>query len=110
MQINVTYDSSVANAPAGFKDCVAAACAFFDSTFTAPVIVNIDVGYGEVGGFAMSGGALGQSSTSDANVTYAQLRHALVEQGAPGASTLPIIDPTGGFSLDLDTAEARALG
>src|SRR5581483_8352700 len=106
MQINITYDSSVANAPAGFKDCVAAACAFFDSTFTAPVTINIAFGYGEVGGFSMSSGALGQSSTSDANATYAQLRHALIEQGAPGASTLPIIDPTAGLSLDLDRAEA----
>jgi hypothetical protein len=108
MQINVTYDSSVANAPAGFQDCVAAACAFFDSTFTAPVTININIGYGEVNGEPMKATALGESEFSYASVSYAQLRTALIEQGAPGASTLPASQPAG--YLDISTAEAKALG
>ncbi|HLH12144.1 MAG TPA: NF038122 family metalloprotease [Methylovirgula sp.] len=108
MQINVTYDSSVANAPAGFQDCVAAACAFFDSTFTAPVTINIHIGYGEVDGTPMKSNALGESESNYAFVTYGQLRTALIEQGARGASTLPVNQPAG--YLDVSTAEAKALG
>ena len=109
MQINVTYDSSVANAPAGFKDCVAAACAFFDSTFTAPVTINIQIGYGEIDGGPMDANALGESEHNDAFATYAQLGTALSEQGAPGASTLPANEPAG-RSLSLSSAEGKALG
>ena len=83
MQINVTYDASVANAPAGFKDCVAAACAFFDATFTAPVTINIGVGYGEIAGTDMSSTELGESlQASYFPATYTQLRNALIEEGA----------------------------
>jgi hypothetical protein len=48
--INITYDSSVDNAPAAFKAAVADVVAFFESVFTNPITINIDVGYGEVDG------------------------------------------------------------
>ncbi len=48
--INVFYDASVANAPAAFKTDVAAAVQFFQSHFSDPVTININVGYGEVAG------------------------------------------------------------
>ena len=57
--INVTYDASVANAPAAFKTDVAAAVQWFQSHFSDPVTININVGYGEVGGQTMGSGALG---------------------------------------------------
>lgn len=110
MQIDVTYDSSVNNAPAGFKDCVAAACAFFDTTFTAPVTINIDIGYGEVNGTPLKSTALGESEANYWYAPYSQLRNALLEEGAPGSSTLPANDPTGGLYPSLSTAEAKALG
>ena len=110
MQIDVTYDASVAKAPAGFKDCVAAACAFFDATFAAPVTINIAVGYGEIAGTDMDGTAIGVSQDAAYfPATYAQLRNALIEQNAPGASTLPANDPTR-LSLLMPNAEAKALG
>src|SRR5581483_4375115 len=71
--------------------------------------INIAVGYGEVHGRAMNATALGQSSFFFSNVTYDQLRAALIEQGAPGASTLPVNAPAG-LSLNVSTAEAKALG
>jgi hypothetical protein len=58
--INVTYDASVANAPAAFKTDVAAAVQYFESEFTNPDTININVGYGEVDGQSLGSGALGE--------------------------------------------------
>ena len=41
MIINITFDSSVANAPAGFKAAVAAAVKFYQTTFDTTLTVNI---------------------------------------------------------------------
>jgi autotransporter passenger strand-loop-strand repeat protein len=49
LSINISYDASVANAPAGFESAVSSGVAFFESTFTNPVTLNIDVGYGALG-------------------------------------------------------------
>ncbi len=48
--INVTYDASVANAPAAFKADVAAVVSYLESHFSDQVTININVGYGEVDG------------------------------------------------------------
>jgi hypothetical protein len=114
MNINVTYDASCNNAPAGFKACVQAAVNYYDTTFTSPITINIDVGYGEVDGDASSlqtvGGDLGRSQFPfGPAVSYAQLRAALIAQGAPGAVNLPTSAPTGN-TLDMSRAEAKALG
>ena len=63
MIFNITYDPSVSGAPAGFVTTINAVASFFQSTFTDSVTVNIDVGYGEVDGQSLSGGALGESIT-----------------------------------------------
>ena len=52
--INVVYDASVANAPAGFTQAVANVVAFYESDFSTPVTITIDVGYGEVDGQRLS--------------------------------------------------------
>ena len=44
MQINVSYDSSAANAPAGFKVDVQYAVSVLEAAFTNNVTLNIDVG------------------------------------------------------------------
>jgi hypothetical protein len=104
MNIVIQYDSSVNSAPAGFKAAVAAAVQFLDTTFSNPVSITIDVGYGEVGGQSLGPGALGESSTFLTSVSYAQLENALP------AGTLPLSDPTNGGSYEISRAEAKALG
>src|SRR5207249_10356068 len=42
--INVSYDGSVNKAPAGFKTVVGQVVQYFQSHFSDPVTVNIDVG------------------------------------------------------------------
>src|SRR5215472_2196796 len=55
---NITYNSSVSNAPAGFTAAIADVAKFYESVFGDPVTVNLDVGWGEVAGQSL-GGALG---------------------------------------------------
>ena len=47
---NITYDSSVSSAPAGFTAAIADVVNYYTSVFSDPVTINIDVGWGEVGG------------------------------------------------------------
>ena len=112
--INVTYDVSVSKAPADFKTVVGQVVQFFQSHFYDPVTININVGYGEVGGTKLGPGALGESSTKLSSVSYAQLTQALAADGkdsADGSSvaSLPAGDPTGG-QYWVTMAEGKALG
>lgn len=109
MEINITYDSSVNSAPAGFEAGVTAAVQYLESEFTNPVTINIDVGYGEVHGQSLGSDALGESSASYVSESYSAVRSALLAEGAPGASTLPVNSPDQG-TLEMSTAEAKALG
>ena len=112
--INVTYDASVASAPAAFKTVVNAVVQYFESQFTDPITINISVGYGEAGGNAL-GGALGMSLTYLTNTTYSVLRSALAADAKTADDTsalnaLSSADPTHTNSYWLATAEAKALG
>src|SRR5208282_3115761 len=110
MQIDITYDSSVNSAPAGFEAGVAAAVQYLESEFTNSVTIDIDVGYGEVDGQAISSGDLGESLWSqNISESYTAVRNALIAQDAPGSSTLPTSSPDQG-SLEISSAEAKALG
>ena len=113
--INVTYDTSVANAPAGFTADVAAAVQFFESQITTPVTINIDVGYGEVDGLSLSSGSLGESMYYIDPHNYSQVKNALVANATSAndmtaIATLPSSDPTNGGTFYLSTANAKALG
>ncbi len=59
MQINIIYDPSVINAPAGFTTAITDAVTYLD--FTNPISITIDVGYGEVDSFQLGSDALGES-------------------------------------------------
>jgi hypothetical protein len=113
----------VNSAPAGFKTAVQAAVQFFDTTFTNNITVNIDFGWGEVGGAngqPIDAGAIGESSSdffaSPPFFTYQQIRSALAtaDANSPAVLTavqsLPTIDPTGGASWVIPIAEEKALG
>jgi hypothetical protein len=109
MQIIVTYDSDVANAPTGFKACVNAACQYLDALLTDPITVRVDVGYGTLAGQPLDSGALGESSGSFQFVNYSSAVSKLQAKGTAGASTLPASAPNGD-SLVLSTAQVKALG
>ena len=110
MQIDINYDFSVDSAPAGFKTGVADAVAFLDSEFTNPITINVDVGYGEIGGVALGTNLLGESEASEyVSESFTSVRNALIAENAPGSSTLPNASPLSG-TLFMSQAEAKALG
>ena len=111
--INVSYDASCNNAPAGFKTAVAAVVSYYESQFTNPITISIDVGYGEVDGESVGG--LSESLYYLNSLTYSQLKTALVANATSAAdetaiSTLPATDPTNGGTYWLSQANEKALG
>ena len=113
--INVHYDSSVASAPSGFKTAVNAAVTYLESQFTNAMTLNINVGYGEVGGSAMVQGALGESETSFLQESYATVDAALKSHASSAdqlaaVATLPATAPISGMQFLVSTGEAKALG
>src|SRR5262249_47022262 len=110
MNINFSFDSSVDNAPAGFKTVLNQVASFFANTFSDPVTLNIAVGYGEVGGHALPAGAGGASSFSLGSYSYSQLKSALAADShtaidASAVASLPANNPTNG-NYFISSAEA----
>jgi hypothetical protein len=116
MKINVTFDPSAASAPPGFEAAVNYVVGLFDSTFTNPVTINVDVGWGEVDGQKLGAGNLGESIEQfSQGYGYNQILNAFNavtrQAGDPiPADVLPVVDPTGAGTLDPGSAGARALG
>lgn len=114
LTINISYDSSVSQAPAGFTAAIAAVVQFYESEFTNPITLNIDVGYGEIDGQPLSSGALGESDGIQQSFTYSQVRNALLANAISNVqqqafSTLPATSPISG-NISIPIAEATALG
>jgi hypothetical protein len=113
--INLIWDSSVGAAPAGFTSDLIAAARFLESQISNAVTVNLNVGYNEINGAALSGGALGESETNLQSVSYSALIAALGKTASTDATdasvlaSLPAASPTNG-AYWLTTTQAKALG
>src|SRR5258708_38490523 len=112
MIIRVSFDASVASAPPGFETAVNDVVSLFDSIFTNPVTINIDVGWGEINGQTLQSRTLGESLEQFTDgYNYAQILSAVsntsVNDGDPiPASVFTASDPTAGGSIDPGTANA----
>jgi hypothetical protein len=111
VNLNIAYDANtLGTAPSGFFSAVNYVVSLFDATFTNNVTVNIEVGYGS---FPFDGSTvppLGENIQNNLVFTsYTQVRQALLNEGAPGATTLPLNSPISG-GLVLGSAEEKALG
>lgn len=110
MQLNITFDQDLSYLPAGFVNDVEYVANLFDSLFTNNVTINFDVGFGEVRGVKLDPDFIGEPDpTNYYTESYDAVRAALIAQGAPGASGLPLTSPLRG-SLRLSQAQAKALG
>ncbi len=111
LNINITWDSSVANAPAAFKSVVESVVQFYESEFSNPVTLNINVGWGEVGGSPLQG-ALGQSECFLESFSYSQIVAALTQNAGSSAqvSAVNSLPSSGNGSYYLTVAQATALG
>jgi hypothetical protein len=112
--INIVWDASVANAPAGFEAGVESVVSYFESHFSNPITITIDVGYGEVAGQSLGFGALAESETVLTSMSYSALEAALVANAdaigdTAAAANIPTTSPVSG-NWWLSTAEAQALG
>src|SRR5947208_7995673 len=113
MIFNITFDSSVGSAPTGFMSTVNAVAQFFQNAYSDNATVNINVGYGVVGGQTVT--ALGQSSTFLDIYSYAQVRSAFLSDAktaddSTAVNTLPANSPLSGATYWIARAEAKALG
>jgi hypothetical protein len=102
--ININWDASVANAPSGFTSDIIAAAQYLETQFVNAATIAINVGYGSIAGGALSGGALGESMTYLASVSYSTLAGAIKSDGLPSSN------PIGGANYWLTSAQAKGLG
>jgi hypothetical protein len=117
MKIDLAYDPSVANAPAGFKGALQAAANMLDSAFVGSnITVTIDVGWGEVNGWPISGTTLGEAEPASGQLlSYNQLIAALKAYPTSAADQtflghLPATDPANGATWLVPSAQQKALG
>ena len=111
MDLNITYDANtLKSAPSAFFSAVNDVVSLFDATFTNSVTVNIEIGYGT---FPFDNSAVPALSESRQNgvvsANYAQIKQALINEGAPGATILPALAPLTG-NLETGSAQEKALG
>ena len=112
--IDIDWDSSVSNAPAGFVTAVDQVVSYYESQFSNPITITIDVGYGEIDGSTVGGNDLGESESYLTSVSYSQLESALVKNAdaigdTAAAASLTATSPVNG-EYWITTAEAQALG
>ena len=110
MQINIIYDQDQSTLPAGFVNAVNYVVNYFDNLFTNNVVINIDLGYGEIHGGSLSGAVSQSQPGGHLDVAYTDVQGALLAENAPGASNLPGANPLSGPFIRLPPAEAKALG
>ncbi len=111
LSFNVTYDSSVNSAPAGFKTAFQDAVNYYDSTFANPITIDLNVGWGEVGGSGLSSNALGESKIASLYPTSFNGMISLMS-GNPGLSSYYTSSPTNNPSADnilIPSAEVKAM-
>ena len=97
-----------------FMTTVEQVVSYYESHFSNPITIIIDVGCGEVDGQSLGFGAIGESETVLTSVSYSALEAALVANAnaigdTAAAASLPTTSPVNG-TWWVSTAEAQALG
>ena len=62
-EIDLIWDASVATAPGGFVEAIIDAAQYYTTLFSNKVVVNIEVGWGEIAGSTLASNALGESES-----------------------------------------------
>lgn len=105
--INITWDSSIASAPAGYQTAVMSAVQYLESQFKDPVALNITVGYGNLGS-----GILGESNWGLQSFSYSQVLGAMEahDTTANDATAIASLPASSSQTVYMTPAEAQALG
>ena len=116
LEFDLIWDSSVARAPAAFMSAVETAAGAYAKMFSNKEIVNVAIGYGEIGGQSLASGALAESMSYGYLTNYATVAGDLKKDAtssgyqATADASLAAVDPTKGGSFYVASAEAKALG
>jgi hypothetical protein len=118
LEINLIWDSSVqtnANWQA-IEQAVVSAAQIYTGAFSNHSVINIDVGYGEVGGAALASNALGESESNGYITNYRTVENALaaadaalVQSGVMASNAVAAFQNMKGESFFVTSAEAKAL-
>jgi len=113
LTINISYDNQ-AGVPSSLQNAISYVVNYYETLFSNPITVNIDVGYGEVDSQPLGSTALGESISNVESFSYSKVVTALEALPPSGARTsayanLPGTSPDAGNML-LTTAQAKALG
>lgn len=112
LEIRLVWDSSVSKAPSGFTTAIIDAAQYFVDTYVNPLsgggkdIININVGYGEIGGQGMPASALGESESYGYLTNYSTVTGALAHDGYSFTASN---EPTSG-QFFVTSADAKTLG
>ena len=113
MKIVATYDSTVASAPAGYKTAIQSAVAFFETTFSDNITINITFNWKSLFG------GIAQSETYYNSYDYSTVIAALKIKATSSddlaiLARLPKTDPlsnsNSSINYNVSSAEAKALG
>jgi hypothetical protein len=115
VNIVIMYDSSAANAPAGFKAAVEAAVQFYDYLIVNPITVPIVFSYGEINGQTIGSNAIASSSTNGNIETFSSLVNLLTAAATSATdraslAALATTDPTNGGRFWVSDAAAKVFG
>jgi hypothetical protein len=86
LTFQLTVDNSASSAPAGFLPAFNGAIQFYQTTFTDPITIKLQVGWGTIDNHSMSPGALGQSLVNgQVSSNFAGVKSALVSDAKSGS-------------------------
>lgn len=107
LKFDLIWDSSVASAPSGFMQAVIDVAQYYAKLYSNNIVINLEVGWGEIAGSAMASNALGESeSYGYVGNYYSLITNALKHDGYSfSAANEP---QTSQFWIN--TAEAKAMG
>lgn len=116
LTFNLTFDASAATAPAGFLPPFNDALDFYETTFTDPITINLQLGWGTINSQSLAPGAIGESFVNGQRFSnFAGVKAALTGDAKSAAdltfiANMPASDPTSGALFAMSDAEAKALG
>jgi len=117
LHINLLWDASVAAAPAAFKTAIQSAATMLQNAFSNNIVVNIAVGWGEIGGTTITQSGIAEGGPSGGIwVGYSGLKsgliaHATSTDDATAIAALPgTINPNGNGNVAVWRSQEKALG
>jgi hypothetical protein len=116
LQFNLIWDSSVGAAPVRVEHAMIAAAKYYSNHYSNDEVINIHVGFGEIGGSSMSSNALGESESYGYMTNYNVVDSALQRDASSSSyqrsadATLTSANPTGAGQFFVTSADAKTLG